>query len=161
MLVKAFGGQRTLLDNKRLGSCMTAETYNHQHTKYHGLLMMGTPEEEIRVIYNTGSSDGCPTTVAWDDFSATVSTTKSNQALTLPTAALSATCTDHVQRRLHSKDNEQALVDVLSDFHICCQQISYNDIWVLERPWQQRMVLAEVRRCLWYGRSTLFSPQCQ
>ena len=38
---------------------------------YNGLLSVGALEEEIRVIYNTGSSDGCPTTVAWDDSSAT------------------------------------------------------------------------------------------
>ena len=94
-LMKAFGGQRTLLDKKRRGSSKTPETNNHQNTQYNGLLTVCAPVEEILVIYNTSS---CPTTLACDDSSATVSTTNSNQAHTLRTAALSATSTDHVQR---------------------------------------------------------------
>ena len=53
------------------------------------------------MICNTRLSDWCPTTLAWDDSSATVATTKSNQAHTLPTAVHSATSTDHVLRRRH------------------------------------------------------------
>ena len=49
-VVKAPGGQRTLLCKKR------AEIHNHQHTQNIGLPMVGEAEQEIRVLYDTTSS---------------------------------------------------------------------------------------------------------
>ena len=56
-LVKALGGQRTLMDQKRGVSSEPAAIYNHQNTQYYGLLAVGAPEEKIRVIYDTSSTE--------------------------------------------------------------------------------------------------------
>ena len=56
-LVKALGGQRTLLDKQRGLSSEPAEIYNHQSIQYCGSLTVDAPEEEIRVTYGTSSTD--------------------------------------------------------------------------------------------------------
>ena len=100
-LMKAVGGQPKRLATKRRGSRRQRRPQTIKAPS--GLLTVGAPEEEIRVMYNTGSSDGCPTAAARDDSPAAVSATTSNQAHALTTAALSATSTDHIQRRLRAQ----------------------------------------------------------
>ena len=55
--MKTQGGHRAILDKKRCESRETAEIHNHQYAQYYGLLTVGAPEVEIRVITSVASDD--------------------------------------------------------------------------------------------------------
>merc|ERR1712107_682787 len=54
-LVKALGGQRALLGAKYGASSEPVVIHDYQNAQYYGSLVVGTPGEEINVIYDTGS----------------------------------------------------------------------------------------------------------
>ena len=56
-LVKALGGQRALLGAKYGASSEPVVIHDYQNAQYYGSLVVGTPGEEINVIYDTGSSN--------------------------------------------------------------------------------------------------------
>ena len=83
-------------------------SYNLPKNKFYALLLLDAPEDEILVRYNRCSSD-------WsiadnDDSPAAASSTTSNQTHTLFIVTLSCPATTS-----RHKDNEQVLVDVLTD----------------------------------------------
>ena len=50
-------------------------TYDYQHSQHYGSFVVGTPSEEIKVIW-------CPTQIVMDGSQVTISTTKANQTPT-------------------------------------------------------------------------------
>ena len=54
-LVKAFGGQRALLSAKFGTFSESVVTHDYQNSQHYGSFVVGTPGEEISVIYDTDS----------------------------------------------------------------------------------------------------------
>ena len=95
---ETLGKQRAVLGTKYGASSEPVVIHDLQDARYCGSLVVGTPSDEMNVLYGTGSSNlWVPNSDCYDGTQVTISTTIANQTPASPTPAHSELSTVRVQ----------------------------------------------------------------
>ena len=87
-----------MLDARYGASSEPVVIHDYQDAQYYGSLVVGTPSDEMNVLYDTGSSNlWVPNSDCYDGTQVTISTTIANQTPASPMTAHSESSTVRVQ----------------------------------------------------------------
>ena len=95
---ETLGKQRAVLGTKYGASSEPVVIHDLQDAQYYGSLVVGTPSDEMNVLYGTGSSNlWVPNSDCYDGTQVTISTTIADQTPASPTPTHSESSTVRVQ----------------------------------------------------------------